>query len=93
MELDYDWSIPVGYLGKGLKKRLPEATWKALETTYANASIEENWKALFNALDLFRDAGERVAASLGFEFPNELHRRVILFLQEYRAKGTALFRK
>jgi aminoglycoside 6-adenylyltransferase len=90
MELDYEWSIPVGALGKGLKKRLPPATWTALEVTYAGAGLDENWEALFKTLNLFRDAGEQVAAGLGFEFPNELDRRVTIFLREYRAKGAAL---
>jgi len=90
MELDYAWSIPVGALGKGLKKRLSAATWTALEATYAGAGLDENWEALFKTLNLFRDVGEQVAAGLGFEFPNELDRRVTIFLREYRTKGAAL---
>jgi aminoglycoside 6-adenylyltransferase len=91
MELDYAWSLPVGALGKGLKKRLPAAIWTALEGTCAGAGLEENWEALFKTLNLFREVGEQVASGLGLEFPNELDRRVMIFLREYRTKGAVLF--
>ena len=90
MELDYEWSVSVGRLGKGLKKRLPETIWAALEATYVGAGLEENWEALFATLKLFREVGEQVAVGLGYEFPTELDRKVRVFLQEYRTKGTAL---
>lgn len=92
LELDYGWSISTGALGKGLKKRLPEAIWAALEATYVGAGLEENWEALFETLKLFREVGEQVAVGLGYEFPTDLDRRVRVFLRDYRAKGTALLR-
>lgn len=92
VELDHGWSIPTGALGKGLKKRLPEAIWADLEATYVGAGLEENWEALFGTLRLFRNIGEQVAVGLGYEFPAELDRRVGAFLCEYRTRGTALLR-
>jgi aminoglycoside 6-adenylyltransferase len=47
MELDHDWSMRTGALGKGLKKRLPPKIWSRLESTNAGTYISENWKALF----------------------------------------------
>ena len=82
--LDYEWSVSVGRHGKGLKKRLPETIWAALEATYVGAGQEENWEALFATLKLFREVGEQVAVGLGYEFPAELDRRVGVFLQRYR---------
>ena len=90
VELDYEWSVSVGKHGKGLKKRLPETIWAALEATYVGAKLEENWEALFATLKLFREVGEQVAVGLGYEFPTESDRRVRVFLQECRTKGTAL---
>jgi len=86
MELDCEWSIPTGALGKGLKKRLPAAIWSALEETFAGAEIDENWEALFKTLALFRDLGKQVADGLGYLFPDELDRRVTAFLLEFRAR-------
>ena len=88
VELDYEWFVSVGKHGKGLKKRLPETIWAALEATYVGAGLEENWEALFATLKLFREVGEQVAVGLGYEFPTELDRRVRVFLKEYRTKGT-----
>jgi aminoglycoside 6-adenylyltransferase len=88
--LDYKWSVSVGSNGKRLKKRLPKTIWAALETTYVGAGLEENWEALFATLRLFREVGEQVATELGYQYPTELDRRVVVFLEEYRAKGTAL---
>lgn len=92
VELDHEWSVPVGKHGKGLKKRLPESIWAALEATYVGAELEENWEALFETLKLFREVGEQVAVGLGYEFPTDLDRSVRVFLRDYRAKGTALLR-
>ena len=88
VELDGEWSVSVGKHGKGLKERLPETIWAALEATYVGAGLEENWEALFATLKLFREVGEQVAVGLGYEFPTELDRRVRVFLKEYRTKGT-----
>lgn len=87
VELDHEWSVSVGKHGKGLKKRLPESIWAALEATYVGAGLEENWEALFETLKLFREVGEQVAVGLGYEFPTDLDRRVRVFLRDYRAKG------
>ncbi|HMN28053.1 MAG TPA: aminoglycoside 6-adenylyltransferase, partial [Caldilineaceae bacterium] len=37
VEIDHNWSAPVGALGKGLKKRLPPAIWSYLEGAFAGA--------------------------------------------------------
>jgi len=72
----HGWSVPVGNLGRGLKKLLPPPIWAELEQTYAGAGIEENWEALFRTLTLFRRVGQDVAAELGYTYPLELDRRV-----------------
>ena len=92
VELDHGWSVSTGALGKGLKKRLPEEIWVALEATYVGAGLAENWEALFETLKLFREVGEQVATGLGYEFPAELDRKVEVFLRDYRVNGTALLR-
>jgi aminoglycoside 6-adenylyltransferase len=75
-QLDHGWSVKIGALGKGLKKYLPPAIWIQLENTYAGAKIEENWIALFKTIALFRRVAAEVAEDLGYEYPNELDRRV-----------------
>jgi aminoglycoside 6-adenylyltransferase len=80
--LDYGWSVPVGALGKGLKRRLPPEIWSQLEGTYAGAGIEENWEALFRTMTLFRQVAMEVGEKLGYIYPLELDQRVTDYLHK-----------
>lgn len=81
LELDRQWSLPVGALGKGLKKRLLPGLWLQLEETYAGASLAENWGALFRTIALFRQVAMEVGERLGYEYPLELDERVTAFVR------------
>jgi aminoglycoside 6-adenylyltransferase len=74
--LDTDWSVAVGSLGKGLKKRLSSEVWSQVENTYAGADIIENWTALYRTIDLFRQIAVEVGQRLGYTYPYELDQRV-----------------
>lgn len=76
MECDHDWAVSPGVNGKGLKKRLPPDIWAGLETTYAGLGVEENWKAMFQMIALFRRVAREVGEALGYAYPEELDRRV-----------------
>lgn len=82
IEIDHGWSIPVGALGKGLKKYLPPAVWLQLEETYAGADISENWKALFKTMALFRQVAVEVGDALGYAYPQDLNERVVQFVKD-----------
>lgn len=84
VEINHDWSIPAGFLGKGLKKHLPSEVWSALEQTYAGADIADNWTALHCTLDLFRSISRQVGAALGYVYPEQLHSRVVDFVGSLR---------
>jgi aminoglycoside 6-adenylyltransferase len=84
IELNHDWSLKTGALGKGLKKHLPPEIWSKLESTYAGAGIEENWEALFNTIALFRRVAAEVGDQLGYEYPYDLDQRVMAYLQKVR---------
>jgi aminoglycoside 6-adenylyltransferase len=84
MELDRDWSAPVGVLGRGLKSRLPPEIWARLESTYVGAGIEENWEALFRTLALFYEVAVEVGGQLGYAYPHDVHRRVVAYAQQVR---------
>ncbi len=76
VECDHDWSVPVGALGKGLKRRLPSGIWAEVESSYAGAGIEDNWESLFRMIALFRRVAREVAANLGYTYPEEFDSRV-----------------
>jgi aminoglycoside 6-adenylyltransferase len=79
--LDSNWSIPVGSLGKGLKKQLPSELWAQLENCYAGAGIAENGEALFRTVILFRRVAMEVGEGLGYTYPLELDQRVTAYVQ------------
>lgn len=84
LEIDNGWSIPVGSLGKGLKKRLPPDIWAQVEQTYADADLDENWAALAHTLALFRAIAIEVGAHLGYTYPDDLHQRVVAYVQHIK---------
>ena len=79
--LDSNWSVPVGALGKGLKKRLPPEIWSQLEEAYAGAGLEENWEALFRTMALFRQVAIEVGEGLGYTYPYDLDERVTTYVK------------
>ncbi|HKY55829.1 MAG TPA: aminoglycoside 6-adenylyltransferase [Anaerolineales bacterium] len=81
-EIDHSWSIPIGALGKGLKKRLPPEIWSRLKDTYAGADIAENWEALFRTMTLFRHVAIEVGEALGYAYPQDLDERVVVYVQQ-----------
>jgi aminoglycoside 6-adenylyltransferase len=81
MEIDHDWSVKPGVMGRGLKRRTRPDLWSDLEQTYVGAGLDENWSALFAAADLMRKVGREVGQALGFDYPEDLHQRVVRYLQ------------
>lgn len=84
MECDRNWSVPTGFLGRGLKKSLPPDIWSQLESTYVGAGIRENWDALFRTLALFRQVAVEVGKRLGYAYPIDLDRQVVAYAQKVR---------
>jgi len=84
VESGREWSWKPGVLGRGLKGALPTEIWSALEETFADASIEANWRALFQMTALFRQVAGTVATSLGYEYPQELDTGVTRYLEKIR---------
>jgi aminoglycoside 6-adenylyltransferase len=68
----HDWTVNTGIFGKKFKHYLDDETWSEYESTFASASIEENWQALFNAVVLFRRLAKLVGRSLGYEYPEQI---------------------
>ena len=82
--IDHGWSIPMGALGKGLKKRLPPEIWSQLKNTYAGVDIADNWEALFRTMALFRQVAIEVGKALGYDYPHELDQRVTDYVKDMR---------
>lgn len=88
MEIDHNWSIRPGVLGKGLSRYLRADVWQQLKSTYVGAGSEENWDALFRLIDLYRQVAVEVGAALGYAYPHDMDRRVCAWLREVRAMNS-----
>lgn len=84
MEIDQGWSVPAGFLGKGLKKRLPPDLWAQVEQTCVGARLADTWDALAHTLDLFRRVAVEVGEHLGYAYPHDLHQRVSAYVDQIR---------
>jgi aminoglycoside 6-adenylyltransferase len=87
MGLNHNWSLPTGWLGKGLKQKLPPEIWSQLEDTYAGAGTEENWEALFRTMAFFRQVATEVGKGLGYDYPLDLDQRVTAFVKTMQGHG------
>jgi aminoglycoside 6-adenylyltransferase len=84
MEIDQDWSVKTGVLGKGLKKSLPPKLWAELESTYVGPGEEQNWEAMFRTIELFRKVAVKVGESLGYSYPYELDQKAVAYLRKVK---------
>lgn len=84
VEIDHGWALKTGAHGRYLQSRLPPEVWCAVEAAYAGAALAENWAALFRLVELYRNAAVRVGAALGYEYPYEMDRRMLEYLEWVR---------
>jgi aminoglycoside 6-adenylyltransferase len=87
VECDHDWSLKAGNLGRGLKSQLPPEIWSALQATFAGASPEANWDALFDMITLFDRVARELAEILGHSYPERLVTGVTEHARQMRAGG------
>jgi aminoglycoside 6-adenylyltransferase len=73
-----------GKYGKYLERYLAPEMWEQLLATYADASYERTWDALFAMCDLFREAAVEVADHFGFAYPRGDDERVSAHLRHVR---------
>jgi aminoglycoside 6-adenylyltransferase len=87
IEIDHGWAIKPGAYGRFLKQRLDPEIWSELECTYVGSGIEENWEAIFRTIDLFQKVAIDVGDHLGYEYPQDLHARVLRYLHKVKTFG------
>lgn len=72
IEIDHDWSLRPGTLGRNFARTLPPDLWSELRRTYVGPELAENWDALFRTAALFRGVAAEVGDALGYEYPQEV---------------------
>ena len=73
-----------GKLGKYFQRYLEPELWEMLQNTYADASYENTWEALFTMGDLFRRVAVPMAEYFGFDYPHRDDQRVRAHLEHVR---------
>ena len=93
VEIAHNWSLKMGAYGRGLQRHLDPTTYEELKRTYVGAGEEENWQAMFATIDLFRRVAVEVGERLGYRYPEDLHERVVRYLQKVQAldRGATTF--
>lgn len=84
VELDHNWSLAPGVYGKNLKKYVAPAIWSELESTYVGAGKDENWKALFTTINIFREVAIEIADHLSYAYPYSIDQRVMKYLEKIK---------
>jgi hypothetical protein len=84
IEIDYNWAIRPGVLGRGLERLLPANTAVELANTYVGSALDDNWAALFRTSRLCRRVAQAVCAALGYPYPQLVDDRVCAYLEEIR---------
>src|SRR5215216_2815551 len=78
------FQVNPGKQGKYFQKYLEPELWELLLKTFADASYENTWEALFATCRLFRRGAIPTAEHFGFEYPFEDDRRVTEHLEHVR---------
>lgn len=84
VERERGWTQPLGSIGRGLADLLAPRERALLNRTYAGVGVEESWVALLALTKLFELAAARVAANLGYAYPEELARGAKAYLGRLR---------
>jgi aminoglycoside 6-adenylyltransferase len=84
VEIDHDWDLKPGVLGRGLERLLPAEIWPELASTYVGPEPEEIWDALFRTTALFRRVAMEVAGSLGFTYSQDQDDSMHVYLNAVR---------
>jgi aminoglycoside 6-adenylyltransferase len=79
---DNGFSVSFGKAGRFMKNYVPGDYYQSVLQTYADADIENNWNALFNASQLFKQTSNEVAAKLNFQINDKEQENAILLLRQ-----------
>jgi len=79
-----DWHVSTGKYGRFFKDYLDAKTWTELENTFSDANIENNWRAFFKMVSLFRRLSKDLANNLGYMYPFETDKKVIRYCRRVK---------
>ena len=87
IEIDHNWQLRPGALGRHLRQRLPRSTYRRLTDCFAEGTVPATWSALWSATSLFRDTAREVADSLGLDYPDHVEDAVTSHLRRVAVRS------
>ena len=79
-----NWQNNPGQHGRWIRKELDPDLWREVESTFAGASLDDNWRAMFKTAEIFGRLASLVGDALGYPYPATLDREVTEYLLEIR---------
>ena len=73
-----------GKLGKYIRYNIERRLWDQLERTYADSQPENNWQALFEMGELFRELGKSVGNTFGYHYPEQDDQNVSNYIKKIK---------
>ncbi len=86
VEIEHKWSLKSGYYGKGLQKYLAPALLQEWDMIHFGSVSENNWESLFKMLKLFGEVAREVGKELGYNYPEDLDKRMMVYLEKVKDK-------
>lgn len=80
----HNWKVSTNKFGRYFKDYLEPEFWEKIEQTFAGASIEENWTAFLNLIELTGFLGRSVAKTLGYDYPDELEKNILEYVHKIK---------
>lgn len=81
----HGWDTQPNKFGRQLKPIIEPKLWRDIESGFAGSDVDDNWRALYNTLALFRQLGQETGTSLGFEYPFKLDKEVSGLIERIRS--------
>jgi aminoglycoside 6-adenylyltransferase len=86
VEIEHNWSLKSGVYGKGLYKYLNQEMLDELESTHVYEGSDIDWKSLYRIILMFSKVAKDVGKRLGFTYPIDLEKRMMVYLQRVKDK-------
>jgi aminoglycoside 6-adenylyltransferase len=78
----YGQDTDVGVFGRWFERYLESEIWDRYLQTFAGPALEDQRQAMFSMCELVGVLGRDLAARLGFQYPDDLDRRVTRYLKK-----------
>jgi aminoglycoside 6-adenylyltransferase len=76
----HNWKVSTNKYGRWFKQYLETVIWQKVEKTFAGASIDDNWHALCEMIELTGLLCHTICTKLNFTYQVEVERNVIAYI-------------